>query len=133
MIGSPATDSRTDAELDPALLGKLERIGQQILEHLLQALRVGDHAAVEFRVDLHVEGQMPVLRFMPERPDYGILQSDKKHFLGVDRDGARFDLGQIQDIADQVHQIGARTVNRSSKFDLLGRQVAVWILAELLA
>ena len=76
---------------------------------------------------------MPVLRFMPERPDYGILQSDKKHFLGVDRDGARLDLGQIQDIADQVHQIGARTVNRSSKFDLLGRQVAVWILAELLA
>ena len=30
-----------------ALLGELERVRQQVLQHLLQALAVGDHAAVE--------------------------------------------------------------------------------------
>src|SRR5215472_6871228 len=70
---------------------------------------------------------------VPERPDDSILQSDKKHFLGVDGDRAGLDFREIENIADQVHQIGAGTVDRAGELDLPRRQVAVRVFAELLA
>ena len=88
MIGGPAAYGRVDAQLDAALLCELERVRQQVLEHLLQAFRVGDHATIELRIDLYVEGQTPVLGFMPERPGDHVLQGDEEHLLGIDRNGA---------------------------------------------
>ena len=38
-----------------ALLGELEGVGEQVLQHLLQALGVGDDAAAEVRIGVHLE------------------------------------------------------------------------------
>ena len=60
------------AELHAALLGELEGVRQQVLQHLLQALRVGDHAAVELRIDLDVERQAAAFRLVAERPRHHV-------------------------------------------------------------
>jgi hypothetical protein len=69
---------------------------------------------------------------MTERPRHGVLQVRQEEFLGVHRHGARFDLRQIQDVADQVQQVGPRTMDGSGKFDLTRCQVAVRVVAQLL-
>ena len=44
-----------------------------------------------------------------------------------------FDLGKIEDVADEVHEIGARAMDGARELDLLLAQVPVGVLAELLA
>ena len=53
--------------------------------------------------------------------------------LRVDGDGARLDLRQVEDVADQVQQVGAGAVNRARELDLPRRQVALRVVGELLA
>ncbi len=133
MIRAPAADRRVDVQLDAALLGEFEGVRQQVFQYLLQALCIGYHAAVKLRVELHVEGQASILRFVPERPDDHVLQGQEEDLLDIDRDRPRLDLGEIEDVADQVHQVGARAVDRAGKLDLLRAQIAFRIVAELLA
>ena len=52
MVGAPAAGRRRDREPHAALVGELEGVRQQVLQHLLQALRVGDDAAIELGIDL---------------------------------------------------------------------------------
>ena len=133
MFGAPACHGRRDAQPHTALGGELERIRQQILQHLLQALGVGDDTASEARIDLDVERQLPVFRLVPERAPHRIEEIGCENLLRIHGDGSRLDLGKIKDVADQVEQVGARAMNGSRKFDLLGRQIAVRIFGKLLA
>ena len=72
-----------------AVFGELEGVGQQILEHLLQTLRVGDQAARQVRIGVHLETEPPVLRLMPERTSHHIEQAGEEDFFGIYRDRAR--------------------------------------------
>ena len=49
----------------------------------------------------------------------------KKNFLGIDRHRAGLDLRQIENVADQVQQVGAGAVDGAREFDLPRREVAV--------
>ena len=53
--------------------------------------------------------------------------------LGIDRHRAGFDLRQIENVADQVQQVGAGAVNGAGELDLLRREIAVRVVGELLA
>ena len=53
--------------------------------------------------------------------------------LGLDRDGAGFDLRQVEDVADQVEEVDAGAVDGAGELDLLRREVAVGVVGELLA
>ncbi len=119
MVGRPAGDGRRDAEPHAAVLGELEGVRQQVLEHLLQTLRVGDDAAAEMRIDLDVEGQLPRLGLVPERTPDRLDQVGEEHLLGVDGDGAGLDLRQVENVADQIEQVGAGAVNGAGELDLL--------------
>ena len=66
MVGTPPIAGRTDIDGYPALLGKFERVRQQILEHLLQAPLVGIHALRERRIDVDTEVETFVVRDLPE-------------------------------------------------------------------
>ena len=48
----------------------------------------------------------------------------EQEIFGVDRHRARLDLRQVEDVGDQVEQVGACAVNGAREFDLLRRQVA---------
>ena len=82
---------------------------------------------------LDVERQLAVFGLVPERPPDGLEQARRQDFLGVHRHRAGLDLGQVEDVADQVEQVGAGAVDGAGEFHLLRRQIAVRIFGELLA
>ena len=106
---------------------------QQVLQDLLQALGIGDDAAAEIGVELDVERQALRFGLVAERPRHGLEHVGEEDLLGVDGDRARFDLAKIEDVADQVQQVGAGAVDGAGELDLLGREVALGVLGELLA
>ena len=133
MIRAPTAECAGDLQPHFAFAGELEGVGEQVLQHLLQALGVGDDAACEVRIDVDLERQIAVLRLMPERPSDRLEQVGGEDFLGVDRHRAGLDLGEIENVADEVQEVGAGAVDGAGEFDLLAREVAVRIVGELLS
>ena len=85
------------------------------------------------RIGLDLEGQLPVLRLMAERPRDHLEQAAEEDFFGLDGNRAGLDLREIENVADQVQQVRAGAVNGARELHLLGGQIAVRIVAELLA
>ena len=71
------------------------------------------------RVGLHLEGEPAILRLVTERPSHHFQQVGEEYFLRLDGHCAGLDLGEIENVADQVEQVGAGAVNGAGKFDLL--------------
>ena len=133
MIGRPALGHLPHGHRHVALRGELERIREQVLENLLQALRVGRERARQRRVDVDVERQALRLGDVVERAFDAVAQRRERDLLGLDRDRARLDLRQVENVVDEREQIGAGRVNVPRELDLLRRQVAGRVLRELLA
>ena len=129
----PPTAADTFSRTPPCSVN-LKAFDSRFFEHLLQALGIGDHAAAEMRVDLRRRRTSCRLSasWRNGRAD-AVEQVGEEDFLGVDRDGARFDLRQVENVADQVEQVGAGAMNGAGEFHLLGRQVAVGVFGQLLA
>src|ERR1700722_5444651 len=111
MIFAPTLSRRRDGKSDSANFGEFQRIRKQVLQYLLQALRVGDHASSKMRIGLDFEAEAPVLRFVPERASDCIQQAGKEYFFGFHRYGSGFDLGKIQKVGEPVQQVRSRTGN----------------------
>src|SRR5205823_6499660 len=94
-----------------AALGELERIGQEVLEHLQNALGVGGDAAAEVRIEAGGETQLARLGFVAEIAFQRLFQMRELQILALHRHGAGLDLRQVENVADQVEKIGARAVN----------------------
>ena len=133
MIRVPAADRGRHIEPHAALRGELERVRQQVLEHLLQPLGVGDDAAAEIGIEMNLERQLPVVGLVAERPRHHVEQVGEEDLLRVDRDGAGLDLRQVENVRDQRQQVGAGAMNGARELDLLGGEVALRIVGELLA
>src|SRR3954471_18085354 len=133
MTFAPTGLSGGDRQPNASLLSKLEGIRQQVLQHLLQAFRVGDHAAGEVSVSVNFEREPLVLRLVTERPRDRIEQAGEEDFFRLDGDSSRFDFREIENVADEVEEIGAGSVDGAGKFDLLQSQIAIRIVSELLA
>ena len=85
------------------------------------------------RIGIDFESQPAVFRLVPERPRHRIEQSAEEDFFGFDRNRARFDLRKIENVADEVEQVGSGAVNGARKLHLLRREAAVGIFGKLLA
>ena len=68
-----------------------------------------------------LNGRLLDFRHVPEVAFHRIAHRGKAHFLGLHRDGAGLDLGQVQDVRDEIEQIRAGRINVAGKFDLFGR------------
>ena len=117
----------------PPLGGELERVGKQVLQHLLQALGVGDDAAAEVGIELTSNDSCRVSASCRNGRADRFEQVGEEDLLGLDGDGAGFDLRQVENVADQIEQVGAGAVDGAGELDLLRREVAVRIVGELLA
>src|SRR5690606_23939642 len=115
-----------------ATVSELECIGQQVLEYLLQTFAVCDKAARERGISLDVEPQLLVLRFVPEWARHHVHQAGEEYLLCLHGNGSGFNLRKIEDVADQVQQVGSCPVNRSGELNLLAGQVALRVVRELL-
>ncbi len=93
---------------------------------------VGIDRAAERGIGLYVEGQAARLRLVAEGPRDCFEQRRYVDVFGFDGDRARFDFRQIENVADQIEQIGAGTVDCAGKLDLLLRKIAVGVLGQLL-
>ena len=133
MSRSPAGCHAGDPHPHSALLGELDGVREQILEDLLEALRVGHDAA-------RARGRSRRRTTSPRRSASwrngratDSSRSRRRNLLGVHRDGAGFDLREVEDVADEIQEIAARAVNRARELDLAGRQIAVRVVRQLLA
>ncbi len=70
---------------------------------------------------------------MPERAAHRLQQVGGEDFLRIYGHRSRLDLGEIEDVADQVQEVSTGAMDGSGKLDLLERQIAVGIFGELLA
>ena len=77
--------------------------------------------------------EVDVLRFgeVAEAALDRAVQVVEAQLADVDRDRARLDLRQVEDVVDQHQQVVARRVDRLRELDLLAGQVAVRVLAQL--
>ena len=121
MARGPACGRGGDLELNAATLGELERVRQQVLEHLLQALGVGDEAAAERRIEVDLERKLPRFGFVAERPADRIEQVGEEDLFRLHGDRSGFDLRQVENVADQVEQVGAGAVDGARELRLLCR------------
>jgi hypothetical protein len=80
-----------------------------------------------------IEGELGDLRLVAERPAHHVDEVGEEHLLDVHRHRPGLDLRQVEDVADEVQQVGAGAVDGAGEFHLLGRQVALGVVAELLA
>ena len=133
VIGAPALRGEADANLDVAVRGELDGVGQQVLEDLLETLRVAVHGARQLLGELHVERQVLGLGHVPEVAVDGVAQAGEGDFLDLDGDGAGLDFREIEDVVDEVEEVGAGGVDVAGKLDLLAREVAPGVVGELLA
>ena len=103
MIRAPAADRGRHVQPHAAVLGELEGVRQQVLEHLLQALGVGGDAARRDAGSISTSNAS--CRLSASWRNGRAIASSRlasEDLLGVHRDGAGFDLRQVENVADQV-------------------------------
>ena len=61
-----------------------------------------------------------------------LLERRHAHVAELDRHGSRLDFRQVENVVDQVEQIGSRRVDRAREFDLLIVQVALLVVGKQL-
>ncbi len=136
MFGQPGGElvgaGTVDAQSHAALLGELDRVGQQVTQHLAQPLLVGEQVdgGVGGRRDLEVQAAGSGQR--AERGFDVVEQVTQLERLGGDVHLAGLDLRQVQDVVDQLQQVGAGRVDDGRVLDLLGGQVPVRVLRQQL-
>jgi len=82
--------------------------------------------------EFDIEGELLVLCDLGEGAVDVIAQGREGGFADVERDGARFDLGQIQNVVDEAEKVGTRMMDRTGEFDLLVGQVALCVFRQKL-
>ena len=112
-----------DAELDGAAVRELERVREQVLQHLLEALLVGRELlrGVRRQVDREVESLLA--RHRREGALDVLADRAQLRAAGVHVHLPRLDLGEVEDVVDQREQVRAGVVDRGRRVDLLGREV----------
>src|ERR1700752_618060 len=82
---------------------------------------------------MYFECQSSVLRLVTERTSHHFEQIRKEDFFGLDRNRSRLDFREIENIADEIKQVGSGAVNSARKLNLLRSQVEIRVLTQLLA
>ena len=132
VIRIPATRRQRHVEADAALRREFKRVRKEILKHLLQAFAVRCDTAPEVRIDMNLERQLPRLGFVAERSRHHVDEVGEEHLFGIHRDRAGLDLRQVKNVADEIEQVGAGTMDGAGKLDLLCVQIAFRVVGELL-
>ena len=118
-----------DREADTTAGGELERVRQQVLEDLLQALGVGQDRGRHLRRDRHLE-----VDALGERGAEHPLQRGGHLLHGdgpdLDLQLAGFDAGQVEDLVDEAEEVLAAGVDGGRVLDLLGVEIASLVLGQ---
>ena len=114
------------------MLGELAGVGEQVPDDLLKTLLVGPDLDGQHRIDVDGEAETTAFGDVPEVALDEVAEVVQPHRLVLQRDRARLDLGEVEDVVYQVQEVGARGQDDARELDLLRRQVAVRVVAQLL-
>ena len=109
---------------------ELDCVGQQVAQDLRQAQRVGVDAGRRLRVQHHGQRQAFLLGQRAQRLNERLHGALQVHRLHGHRGLPGLDLRQVQDVVDQRQQIVARRQDGGGVLDLLGRQVALFVVRQ---
>src|SRR5690349_14621710 len=98
----------------------------------MQTLRVGCQMARQGWVKFDIERQVFALRHVPEVAIERIAEAHEGDFFGLNGNRAGLDLRKVENVVDQVQEVGAGRIYVACKLDLLWQQVAGGVLGELL-
>ena len=68
--------------------------------------------------ELHIEGQMFGFGHVAEAAVHRVAKGRKRDLLDFDRDGARLDFRKIEDVVDEIKQIGSGGIDVPGELDL---------------
>ena len=131
VIRAPTAVRRGHPQGDAPALGELERVGKQVLQHLIQPLAVGLDRAWQTGSQFDLEADALVLGDVAEGALHRLAHLAQRHAAQVQRDRAALDLGQIEDVVDEVEQVLAAAVDRLGKLHLPPGEVAIRVAGEL--
>src|SRR6266545_4040494 len=126
-----ATFGQADVEQDAPLVGELECVREEVLENLLQSLRVGVDGRRQVRRAFDRELQ-PLVRRQLVEADVELLDDlVERRVDGVYHHHPGFDLREVEDVVDQREQVGAGRADRLGELHLLAGQIALDVFGEL--
>src|SRR5579863_8705272 len=134
VIHAPARHNAVDLQPYRPVLRELQRVRQQVLQYLLQALGIRDNRLGRqiFR-EIDREIETLALGYMAECPQAEIAQFAEPDAAPLHVHLARLDFAEIEDVVDQRQQIGSRRVDSFGVLDLLRRQDVLAVLRQHLS
>src|SRR5579885_2824418 len=131
MAGAPAGGGALDLQAHRTMFGELERVREQVLENLLEPLRVGnDGFGGEIVGDFDGEVEPLAVGHVAERAGAEVPHLGEADAADLDVHFAGFDLAEVENVVDQRQQVGSGGVNGFGIFDLLGGQRAFGVFRQ---
>src|SRR5262249_47067280 len=127
-ISAPTLLGHVDAEMNCSLMSKLERIGEEILKHLLDALGVSVNELGQLWSGFQQEIELLIKGDLAEGSLHKLLEVSQRNRSNFDLHSPRFNLRKIQNVVNQLEQVASSSMNRFYKLNLLCRQVFFGIL-----
>ncbi|EPH46818.1 putative Hybrid signal transduction histidine kinase J [Streptomyces aurantiacus JA 4570] len=121
-----------DDQFDRSGVGELHRVGQQVAQHLQEALFVRVQRRGQLRRHAYGEVESLLCGQRAESGLYVVHELDERDARRADVHLARLDLRQVEDVVDELEQVRARAVDRLGELHLLGREVRVGVVGEQL-
>src|SRR4051812_36661618 len=115
-----------------AALGELERIRQQVFKDLQQTFGIGTDGTPDGAIELCRKRKFASFRLVTEITIDHFTQVCEMQILDLDRYRTGLNLGQIENVADEIEQVRACSMNSLAVLFLPRREIAVRILSQLL-
>ena len=95
---------RAGVQRDAPALGELDRVAEQVEQHLAHAGRIADQRVVRAGVDVHVEREALDDRLLAERAGDALDQAGQRERGLFQLQPAGLDLGEVEHVVDDAQQ-----------------------------
>ena len=133
VIGTPSLRGEIHAHVDVPLGCELDRVGEEVFEDLLEPFWIAVHHGGQVGRELHVEREVLGLGHVAEVAVDVFAQTGEGDFFNVYRYCTGFDFREIENVVNEVEEVGTGRVDVSRELDLLGRESFGRVFGELLA
>ena len=118
-------DAQHDTAASQRAGRELDRVAEQVVEDLAQAHRVADDLERQVRLDVEIERDVAVMCHRPERVADALGERLDLQRRLVEIHATGLDLGQVEDVVDDLQQSPRRVPDRLGEFLLLDRQLGL--------
>src|SRR6185312_10044748 len=115
-----------------AFVGELNGVGDEVFEHLLEAGGVSVENILQARGEGDVKAEALRLGDVAEGAIYEFLELREGNLGYFDGRGARFDLGEIEDVVYEGKEVAAGGLDGAGILDLFAGEVTIGIFGKLL-